>query len=145
MYSRTHRLIAGLLLILFSGISLAGHGLHFLPGLGHGHCRSHGAAEPAPPAAACAPSCCHRHHAPAAGDADSDQAQVQSGLLGEVPHDHDCSICRLLAQAKLPLRFTSPAYQQLPVAATSVAGSSADLQRIFEHAGRGPPLTTAVA
>jgi hypothetical protein len=141
------KLLTSVILAIYGGISLLGHGLHWLlPEEGHHHglhvvaCSSH--------RHELDHDCDHHHHAhqhhhgpSESGDdgGNSREQTVQSNECGT--HSHLCEICNFLSQARGERTQLAAAvdWQPLADAVVSRPEQSYKLTSLSQHAPRGPP------
>jgi hypothetical protein len=142
MRSLPHKLSAWTLLAIYGGVSLLGHGLHWLSphehhhhGLvvahhshaehAHGHCHGH----------------CHHDYDACELAERSSGSHAQTGWRSGATDGHDCDICEFLAQARGQKMHAPPAIVSAPL----VSSAAIWLQRSYtptslgSHAPRGPP------
>ena len=134
------------MLALYTGVTLLGHGLHWLSsekhhhhGLGMAGCATHGPAD--------SHSHCSHHHDATHSPADQACGDQHVGVAASdcVTDAHDCDICTFLLQVRSePPRVTATVIRPHIVTAAPVDWHCFYSPiSVGSHAARGPPLVLA--
>jgi hypothetical protein len=134
------RLLISALLVMYTGISLVGHGLHWLSSADHHH---HGLSAVCSPDRVHSHNDCvhHGHNSAHVVDADG-QTRPSVAASAGVSECHDCDICAFLFQA----RSQSPQVAMIVSSQPVIAALAIPLHDFYSptslgpHAPRGPPL-----